>query len=381
MASATARSNDSAMTTATSPPGPNAASTFAPFAGLTLEFNAQLEIVPVKVGEKLTRMILKAKDGCKQFLPGQPRVRLDRPSQNADGNEDTLLRYLKDSHSTERLDGLLPYMRYIFVQTPSYNHIMALHHQKAHAREVVVDENPGLHLVWYYERIFIKPVPAYFYSRAFWEYIENADQDIYRACLGFMRSYYWLIQYEIDFDQACQLRLIPKKPDGEYPSYEEWCGFIEPFGMVGDHYVNRRYHYGELRLTRINRAAMVFKGSLAYFHIYPQWGSFLAHILAPIITSFAVCSVVLNSMQVSLAAIEVGNEIGREAPGGSWPRLLDASLYFPVIVMLSIALVLVTALLGMGFMGLKDLFRGNKVRERKKRGDANAGVRSHGMIW
>lgn len=365
--------------------------TFTPFSGLATEFNDDLEYAAVKISENKTRKILKARekeaqDGkeaekSKPYLPGQPRIRLDKPGQNVDNNTDPLLEYLRQSHRTQRLDELLPFMRYIFVQTPSFNHIMPLHHQKSHAREVMVDENPGLHLVWYYEFIFIKPVPAYFYSRAFWVYIENADPEIYRACLGFMRSYYFIIQFEIDYIEACEKHLIPKKGDGQFPTYEEWCEFIEPFGQVGDHFVNRRYHYGELRLTRINRAAMLFKGSLAYFHIYPQWGSFLAHILAPIITIFAVCSVVLNSMQVSLAAIEVGSELGLDPPSGPWPKFLDASVWFPVVVMLSIAVVMVASLIGMCFMGVKDLVRGNAVRARKKRGDARAGGRSHGMVW
>lgn len=148
---------------------------------------------------------------------------------------------------------------------------MALHHQEAHARKVFVNEHPGLHLVWYYERIFIKPIPAYFYSSEFWKYLKEADAEVYRAALGFMRSYYFLIQHEIDFNQACECGLIPKKPGegGVHPTYEEFCRFIDPFRHVTDSEVNRRFHYGELRLTRINRAS-IFTGRLAYFHIYPQ---------------------------------------------------------------------------------------------------------------
>lgn len=347
-----------------------------PFDGLdpNLKFNDDLEVAQA---EKQPRKLLRAKPGRKQYLPGQPRIKLDKGAHNADGNTDTLLQYLHKSHNTDELDGLLPFMRYIFVQTPSYTHIMPLHHQKSHAREIKVTEHPGLHLVWYYEMIFIKPVPAYFYSPAFWEYLENADTALHSACLGFMRSYHMLIQYELDFELARELRLIPKKADGEAPTYEEWCAFVEPFGAVGDDYVNRRYHYGELRLSRINRAALLFRGSLAYFHIYPQWGSFLEHTLAPLITLFAVCSVVLNSMQVGLAAIVMV----KDPPDGLWPKFVDASIWFPVVVMLSIAAVMALALVGMGIMGVKDVFRGHYIRERKKRGDANAGTRTHGMVW
>ncbi|AEO54502.1 hypothetical protein MYCTH_2297134 [Thermothelomyces thermophilus ATCC 42464] len=366
--------------TSTISPGKKQTPTLTPFECLQREFNDDLEYVSVEIAEKETRKMLRAKEGRKQYLPGQPRIRLNQPAHNADANEDKLLKYLRQCHNTDGLDELLPYMRYIFVQTPSHTHIMPLHHQKSHAREIRVTESPGLHLVWYYELIFIKPIPAYFYSQAFWDYLENADKKLYGACLGFMRSYYMLIQYNLDFELACNLRLIPPKGDGTMPTYEEWCDFIEPFSQVGDAHVNRRYHYGELRLTRINRAAVLFKFNLAYFHIYPQWGSFLEHTLAPIITVFAVCSVVLNSMQVSLAVIEIKHE-SNQPLGGAWPRFMDASLWFPVVVMVSIAVILIAALCGMGIMGLKDLFRGNYVRKRKKKGDPSAGTRSHGMVW
>jgi len=349
------------------------------FRGLDKEFNDDLELVPVDIGEKEQRKILKARQGRKQYLPGQPRMRLDKPMRSMSGdNKDPLLEYLTKCHSTKGLDDLLPFMRYIFVQTPSYKHIMPLHHQTSHARAIKVTEHPGLHLVWYYEFIFIKPMPAYFYSQAFWDYIENADPELHKCCLGFMRSYYMLIQYDLDFHQACELRLIPAKANGESLSYEEWCEFIQPFSQVGDAHVNRRYHYGELRLTRINRAALLFRGSLAYFHIYPQWGSFLEHTLTPIITVFAISSVVLNSMQVSLAAIDMG---GKTDLTGAWPKFIDASLWFPIVVMLSIAFILFGALLGMGVMGVKDLIRGNKIRQRKKEGKNDGETRSHGMVW
>jgi hypothetical protein len=45
---------------------------------------------------------------------------------------------------------------------------------------------------------------------------------------------------------------------------------VVPFSQAGDGLVSRRHHYGELRLTRINRAAFFRTGSLAYFYIYPQ---------------------------------------------------------------------------------------------------------------
>ena len=254
---------------------------------------------------------------------------------------------------------------------------MPLHHQEAHARTVVVNEHPGLHLVWYYDRIFIKPMAAYFYSRAFWEYIEAADPEVYKAALGFMRSYHYIIQYQIDYDQACEKKLIPKRPDGNHPTHEEFSEFIASFKNTDDDFVCRRFHYGELRLSRINRTAAVFKGTLAYFHIYPQWGSFLAHIFAPIITVFAISSVVLNSMQVALQA----QQTSTEGASNAWVAFSSVSLYFPVGVLCLIAFVLGLGLLGILFMSVKDMIWAKTVRQKKKKGDREAGEKSHGMIW
>ncbi|KAK4155611.1 hypothetical protein C8A00DRAFT_31560 [Chaetomidium leptoderma] len=357
----------------TLPSKPLPDSTDRTFAGLVedLKFNEDLKVESVEIdastGEKQTRKMLKAVNDKKNFLPGQPRIRLD---DNPKDDQDQLLAYLHNSHNTDGLDDLLRYTRYIFVQMPSHSHIMALHHQAAHSREIKVTESPGLHLVWYHELIFIKPIPAYFYSPAFWEYLENADgenQALYMACVGFMRSYYMLIRHEIDFKEACRLGLIPKKGKGKgrLPTYEEWCTFIVPFARVGDGHVNRRYHYGELRLTRLNRAAGLLQYGLTYYHIGPlEWSAFMELTLARLITIFAVCSVVLSSMQVVLGAITMV----QTPPDGLWPKFVDASIWFSVIVMASVAAFLVITLLQLGNIGLQDLFRATHARRRKKRG-------------
>ncbi|KAK3955659.1 hypothetical protein QBC32DRAFT_22167 [Pseudoneurospora amorphoporcata] len=320
---------------------------------------------------------IKSEDNTTTFkchLPGQPRIRLDE--QNPGSHWDTLSDYLKENHLTTKLDGMFKWMKYVFVQTPSFLHIMSLHHQYAHDREVKIDEHPCLHLVWYYERIYVKPVPAYFYCAAFWRYIANVHVDVYRACLGFMRSYYFLIQYEVDFALACEKKLIPKNSNGQFPTYEEWCDFIEPFAKVRDVQVPKRYHYGELRLSRLNMAAAFFKRKLAFFHIYPQWGSFLTHSLGPLLTIFAICSVVLNSMQVSLQALDLNLPEDH-----SWPKWKAASVWFPIVVTILIAVVIVLAVSGVCIMAVVDLCSGIRTRRKKRKGDEKAGKKTHGVIW
>lgn len=270
------------------------------------------------------------------------------------------------------------------MQTPSYTHVKSLHHQEAHARKIIVDEYPGLHLVWYYDRIFVKPIPAYFFSAEFWVYIRNADEAVHRAAVGFMRSYYYLIQFQLDYDHACEMKLIPKLQDGSdrHPTYKEFVRFIEQFNEVKNDEVSRRYHYGELRLTRINRAATLYKGKLAYFHIHPQWSSYLSHFFAPVIMVLGGCSVIMNAMQVNLDAQEMIAD-AKDGPAGlssSWSRFVSFALYFPVIIISMIAGVVGIAGTGALGMAIGDFFRARTIRRDRKNGNVVPPSRSHGMI-
>ncbi|KAH8730326.1 hypothetical protein GQ44DRAFT_701175 [Phaeosphaeriaceae sp. PMI808] len=51
--------------------------------------------------------------------------------------------------------------------TLSSANIKPLHRQLVKGREIIVTEEPRLHLVWIHNRIFIKPLPHYLLSQAF----------------------------------------------------------------------------------------------------------------------------------------------------------------------------------------------------------------------
>ena len=55
------------------------------------------------------------------------------------------------------------------LSTPSSLHIRPLHKQGIMGRRIFVTEEPRLHLVWIDDRIFIKPLPIYLLSAAFWQ--------------------------------------------------------------------------------------------------------------------------------------------------------------------------------------------------------------------
>jgi hypothetical protein len=72
-------------------------------------------------------------------------------------------------------------------------------------RTVKITENPGLHLVWYYKELYVKPLPKCLFSYGFWEkHLTEQEQSSNksskrRAALGFVRSYAYLIRHESDF--------------------------------------------------------------------------------------------------------------------------------------------------------------------------------------
>ena len=166
------------------------------------------------------------------------------------------------------------------VSTPRYWHISPLHHQAVRGRKIILTENPHLHLVWYYDRIFIKPLPKYLFSHAFWRYLATQPLEVRRAVTGFVRTYAYLIRYESDFRLAtCEsnnLFLVPTddgsgRHDGmERVTFGRFAKFINSFGRISDENVNPRYSYGELRLTRLNICARVFLGKMTFHHIHAQ---------------------------------------------------------------------------------------------------------------
>ncbi|KAI0478458.1 hypothetical protein GGR56DRAFT_630399 [Xylariaceae sp. FL0804] len=288
-------------------------------------------------------------EASKDCLPGQPRTLLERQ---------ILLPYLKSELLTPELDRLAPHLW--LTSTPSSSHISPLHHQQVRGRTVVVAENPSLHLVWHHNRIFIKPVPPYLLSQAFWRFLPQ-DHEIYRAARGFLRTYAFLIHYECDFQRATspELRLIP--PDDGYTpiTFERFAELISHVARIPDDETSPRYGYGELRLTRLNKLAKVFLGKMTFHHVEPQLGSFIGSYLAPFLTFFAVVSVALSAMQVQLAT-QTGND-----GDGSWTAFTMTSRWFSISALLLIV-ILVGSVLGLFFFVLlhECLFARRLIRQR-----------------
>ena len=153
---------------------------------------------------------LSSTGGAIQHLPGQPRISLS--------DADALFGFLRREFWATDLETVAP--KLWVLTTPSCANINPLHRQKVLGREIVVTEDPRLHLLWIDRRIFIKPLPSYLVSHSFWTTILSPPNpplppqqplNCRAAAIGFLRTYRYLIQHESDLRIAQQsdLRLIP----------------------------------------------------------------------------------------------------------------------------------------------------------------------------
>src|SRR5450432_3090044 len=108
--------------------------------------------VPFSIDFQLDRTLDHWKDeGCVPIgtLPGQPRISFDDP--------DRLTQFLLEDLSIPLLEKMAPWLW--MLSTQSSDNISPLQHQRVKGREIVITENPQLHLVWFYNRIYLKPIP------------------------------------------------------------------------------------------------------------------------------------------------------------------------------------------------------------------------------
>lgn len=225
--------------------------------------------------------------------------------------------FLMTELSTPLLDSL--YSKLWLVARKECSHIDPLHHQHVKGRQVIVSEDPKMHLIWTPNKVFIKPVPYCLFNYHFWLFFLSSgvcteklrglpkSQDhanFNRAlALGFLRSYSHLIRHRSDFVIAIDHHLIPADID-----WLSWRCFIAHFHHVPDSRVAQRYHYGQMRHSRLNhlvRLTLPRERSTFWFYEPLHWSAapYMKGITTSVGFIFATLSLVLSSMQVSLAAI------------------------------------------------------------------------------
>jgi hypothetical protein len=227
-------------------------------------------------------------------LPGNPRICL--------ADIKALTAFLEKELWSEDLEKMAPH--FWLMSSHSSANISPLHRQIVKGREIILTEDPSLHLVWLPHRIHIKPLPAYLLSFTFWgQYLLSLSSPlpgerrvrILAAALGFLRSYCYLIQHESDLTLAQEKHLVPP-----LVSWAQYCAFTSVIHSISDFDVSSRYSYGELRFHRLNFYCKFILGKIRIHRIPASYGDYFARFYGPILFVFAMASVVLNALQVEL---------------------------------------------------------------------------------
>ena len=267
-----------------------------------------------------------------QSLPGYPC----RSLQDRHG----LLDFLDKEYCSADLDQIAGRLWWMSKQDSA--NISPLHRQLVKRRNIVVTEDPKLHLVWISDRIFVKPLPRYLTSYTFWrDYLgDNANvttRDCYdrvrKAALGYLRTYFYLVTSESDFciAQDPSLHLIPAGI-----TWEQFCNFTTDLVKISDRDVSERYAYGEIRLTRLNFYAPLLLKKSHFQRVEFQYREYFACFYGPILFAIGVTSVFLSGLQVAVAVTVQGPD-----PVWNGRVLLVVALWFSVMTMLCFCIVLV----------------------------------------
>lgn len=227
-------------------------------------------------------------------LPGQPRIKLTDHAK--------IRSHIEQEFRLGDLEELSP--RLWMLSKQDSKNISPLHRQIVKGRNIICAEDPRLHLVWYYDRIFIKPLPRFLTAYDFWQLHicsksapDETKRTINRAILGYLRTYAHLIKYESDFRIALDLGLVPSGV-----SFTAFCDFIAHFEGIPDSDVALRYSFGELRLSRLNLYSKLFLQKLAFHRVHAQYGDYFGAFYNPLLFAFGIFSVILNALQVGLTA-------------------------------------------------------------------------------
>lgn len=243
-------------------------------------------------------------------------------------------------------------------------HIRPLHKQLMLGRSILITEDPTLHLVWFETSFFLKPIPEALLSWDFWEQyicINPSDDDegkelqrgpLYETACGFLLSYARLIQHPSDYRIAVSHELIPDM------GFHLWCLLAQDVRETcarPDFTTEKRWEYGELRLSRLNWIYKLTLRGYSYFYMFTEYTPYFAKNFQLLLLCFAYCSVVLAAMQVVMTSKD---------PTG-W--LVDLCFRFSVVVIFFV-LVVVCGILGLLF-GLYFYHLGLTIfHQRKYRG-------------
>ena len=258
-------------------------------------------------------------------LPSQPHISL--------ASSTILTDFLVRDVCPTKLNKMAPYLW--VCSTPSHTNIPPLHNHAVHGRTIIPTEDPALHLAWATGRIFMKPLPPYLLSHAFWTHylLCNADtgseeKAMVEAALGLLHLYYYSIRHESDFRIAQQshLNLVPPSV-----TWRQWCHFSISFGAIENSEVAPRYHYGKLQLSRLHWLVRIYLRELNYYYIDGGYGESFTRYYGPLLFVFAVLSVLLSAMQVGMAVEQLQTR--------NWTAFWSVCRWFSALSLIILAVV------------------------------------------
>ncbi|PVI06401.1 hypothetical protein DM02DRAFT_638792 [Periconia macrospinosa] len=181
-----------------------------------------------------------------------------------------------------------------------------LHRYKMMGFEILQTQQMDLHLLKFSNRLIIKPLAEYMLDHAFWTAHMCKDKTFHENGCGFLLSYVWLITTPIDLKLAHELFLLPS-----FVTWPWWKDFVRDFASHVDlnalDQVNKRFHFGDLRLGRINSIYRIRFASThfvrGYLYGYNRYVVFFQRKFGWILVVFVFFSLVLAAMQVG-ASVE-----------------------------------------------------------------------------
>ena len=305
-------------------------------------------------------------------IPDQPCIESKQPAVND---------FLRAELDAPILEELYPHLWLVGAQ--SSERVDPLHRQKIKGRRVVVTEDPKLHLVWHSDVVYIKPIPQCLLNFYFWRTffcnpqrakVSDAASHQTRSALGFLRTYALLIRHPSDLQLAIEHRLLP-----ENIQWLSFSRFIAPFRRLDDDEVAIRYHFGQLRLTRLNWAIRIFRPRSSkdwwYYHeVYWNTGAYIERFFAPLLFLFGSIAIILTAMQVIVSVPKGGTIAGDQlatAAKASWGFSLAMILFIATLWLLF--LVGIMAFL-MAQLTYSLVTRRRKYRLRRNQSDEEEGA-------
>lgn len=274
---------------------------------------------------------------CFNLLPAVYRDRSHTLQIIDEKDEDSIHRYLEWELKIPRLNEIHDYLW--LAGRPMC--ARPLHRQAMLGRELVITEQVDLHMVRQESRIFLKPLPEFLLNADFWNTHICRDLHLHECACGFLLSYIWLVCSKSDLRVAQREGLLDSAI-----TWEGWRSFtrtllscIDTTTLKG---INQRYHYGELRLSRLNwihrmssKKPTFTRMIRGYMYEYNQYSDFARRNFAWVIIVFVYITVVLTAMQVGLATDRLGkSDIFQNASYGfTVLSILTPLLIFIVIVL------------------------------------------------